>query len=77
MAKKKRLKIVLDMNWYVSGYINQNSRSRLYDLLINEQRCQRYFHVIDVYRLFSDYKKRNKNETSSKKFRLILILNSM
>ena len=36
MAKKKRLKIVLDTNWYVSASINRNSRRRLYDLLINE-----------------------------------------
>ena len=36
MAKKKRLKIILDTNWYVSASINRNSRRRLYDLLINE-----------------------------------------
>lgn len=36
MAKKKRLKIVLDTNWYVSASINRNSRRRLYALLINE-----------------------------------------
>lgn len=36
MAKKKRLKIVLDTNWYVSASINRNSRRRLYDLVINE-----------------------------------------
>ena len=37
MAKKKRLKIVLDTNWYVSASINRHSRRRLYDLLINEK----------------------------------------
>jgi uncharacterized protein len=36
MAKKKRLKIILDTNWYVSASINRNSRRRLYDLLTNE-----------------------------------------
>ena len=36
MAKKKRLKIILDTNWYVSASINRTSRRRLYDLLINE-----------------------------------------
>lgn len=36
MAKKKRLKIILDTNWYVSASINRHSRRRLYDLLINE-----------------------------------------
>lgn len=36
MAKRKRLKIVLDTNWYVSASINRNSRRRLYNLLINE-----------------------------------------
>lgn len=36
MAKRKRLKIVLDTNWYVSASINRNSRRRLYDLLIND-----------------------------------------
>lgn len=36
MAKKKRIKIILDTNWYVSASINRNSRRRLYDLLINE-----------------------------------------
>ena len=36
MAKKKRLKIILDTNWYISASINRNSRRRLYDLLINE-----------------------------------------
>jgi putative PIN family toxin of toxin-antitoxin system len=36
MAKKKRLKIILDTNWYVSASINRTSRRRLYDLLMNE-----------------------------------------
>lgn len=36
MPKKKRLKIILDTNWYVSASINRHSRRRLYDLLINE-----------------------------------------
>ncbi|MDZ4679483.1 MAG: hypothetical protein SH848_20115 [Saprospiraceae bacterium] len=36
MAKKKRLEIILNTNWYVSASINRNSRRRLYDLLINE-----------------------------------------
>lgn len=36
MAKKKRLKIIIDPNWYVSATINRTSRRRLYDLLINE-----------------------------------------
>ncbi|MCC7173526.1 MAG: putative toxin-antitoxin system toxin component, PIN family [Planctomycetes bacterium] len=36
MAKKKRLKIILDTNWYVSASINRYSRRRLYDLLMNE-----------------------------------------
>lgn len=36
MAKKKRYKIILDTNWYVSASINRNSRRRLYDLLIND-----------------------------------------
>jgi uncharacterized protein len=36
MAKKKRYKIILDTNWYVSASINRNSRRRLYGLLINE-----------------------------------------
>jgi putative PIN family toxin of toxin-antitoxin system len=36
MAKKKRLKIIIDTNWYVSATINRTSRRRLYDLLINE-----------------------------------------
>ena len=36
MAKKKRLKIILDTNWYVSASINRTSRRRLYELLINE-----------------------------------------
>ena len=36
MAKRKRYKIILDTNWYVSASINRNSRRRLYDLLINE-----------------------------------------
>jgi len=37
MAQKKRLKIILDTNWYVSASINGNSRRRLYALLINEK----------------------------------------
>lgn len=36
MAKKKRLKIIFDTNWYISASINRKSRRRLYDLLINE-----------------------------------------
>lgn len=36
MAKKKRLKIIFDTNWYISASINRMSRRRLYDLLINE-----------------------------------------
>ncbi len=35
MAKSKRLKIVLDTNWYISASINRNSRRRLYELLVN------------------------------------------
>lgn len=36
MAKKKRLTIILDTNWYVSASINRSSRRRLYNILINE-----------------------------------------
>jgi len=36
MAKKKRLKIIFDTNWYVSASINRKSRRRLYDLLVDE-----------------------------------------
>ncbi len=34
MAKSKRLKIVLDTNWYISASINRISRRHLYELLI-------------------------------------------
>jgi putative PIN family toxin of toxin-antitoxin system len=37
MAKSKRLKIVLDTNWYISASINRNSRRRLYELLVNDR----------------------------------------
>ena len=36
MAKKKRLNIIFDTNWYVSASINRKSRRRLYDLLVDE-----------------------------------------
>ena len=36
MAKKKRINLILDTNWYVSASINRNSRRLLYNLLINE-----------------------------------------
>jgi len=36
MAKKKRLKIILDTNWYISASINRKSRRALYHLLIND-----------------------------------------
>ena len=32
----KKLRIILDTNWYISATINQKSRRRLYELLINE-----------------------------------------
>lgn len=35
MAKK--IRIILDTNWYISATINRKSRRRLYELLINEQ----------------------------------------
>jgi hypothetical protein len=37
MAKSKRLKIILDTNWYISASINRNSRRRLYELLVNDR----------------------------------------
>lgn len=32
----KKLKIILDTNWYISATINQKSRRRLYELLTNK-----------------------------------------
>lgn len=50
MALSKRLKVVLDTNWYISATINRKSRRRLYSLLIDNRLeilfCQR---LLDEY----------------------------
>lgn len=37
MGQKKKIRLVLDTNWYVSATINRKSRRILYQLLIDEQ----------------------------------------
>ena len=37
MAKKQKIRIFLDTNWYVSATINRKSRRTLYGLLIDER----------------------------------------
>lgn len=37
MAKRQKIRIVLDTNWYVSASINRKSRRTLYHLLIDER----------------------------------------
>jgi len=46
VAKKKRLTIILDTNWYVSASINRSSRRRLYNILINENLTIFYSRVL-------------------------------
>jgi putative PIN family toxin of toxin-antitoxin system len=37
MAKRQKIRIVLDTNWYISASINRKSRRTLYQLLIDER----------------------------------------
>lgn len=37
MAKQRRIRIVLDTNWYISACINRKSRRTLYHLLTDER----------------------------------------
>lgn len=51
MAKKKRLRVIFDSNWYISASINRNSRRRLYNLLIND-----YLTIFYSSELLNEYK---------------------
>ncbi|MCB0527948.1 MAG: putative toxin-antitoxin system toxin component, PIN family [Saprospiraceae bacterium] len=61
MAKKRRLNIILDTNWYVSASINRNSRRRLYELLTRENLTIFYSReLLEEYQAVISRKKFNK-----------------
>ena len=61
MAKKRRLNIILDTNWYVSASINRNSSRRLYELLTRENLTIFYSReLLEEYQAVISRKKFNK-----------------